>query len=106
MAYNKKLDQQQIAQTNKYNVFCCLSREGPINRAAIAKRMGLSIPTVMAIVDDLLEKKAVRSIGKGEFGVGKPPEILEIEPDRFFYIGADIGRSTVTLDINIIHYKE
>ncbi|MDR1175118.1 MAG: ROK family transcriptional regulator [Treponema sp.] len=100
MPYDKKLNQSQIAQTNKYNVFRCLIREGPINRAAIAKRMDLSIPTVMAIVDDLFKKKIVRSMGKGEFGVGKQPEILEIEPGRFFYIGADIGRGTIRIVVN------
>ncbi|MDR2619221.1 MAG: ROK family transcriptional regulator [Treponema sp.] len=100
MPYDKKLNQFQIAQTNKYNVFRCIVREGPINRAAIAKRVDLSIPTVMAIVDDLFEKKVIRSIGKGEFGVGKQPEILAVDPDRFFYIGVDIGRSALRIVVN------
>jgi predicted NBD/HSP70 family sugar kinase len=102
MPYDKKLNQFQIAQTNKYNVFRCLVREGPINRAAIAKRVDISIPTVMAIVDDLFEKKVIRSVGKGEFGVGKQPEILAIDPDCFFYIGVDIGRSTLRIVVNNI----
>jgi predicted NBD/HSP70 family sugar kinase len=100
MPYDKKLNQFQIAQTNKYNVFRCISREGPINRSAIAKRLELSIPTVMAIVDDLFEKKTVRSEGKVESGVGKQPEILAIEPEAFYSIGVDIGRSTVRIIVN------
>jgi predicted NBD/HSP70 family sugar kinase len=100
MPYDKKLNQFQIAQTNKYNVFRCLIREGPINRAAIARRVDLSIPTVMTIVNDLFEKKLIHSAGKGESGVGKQPEILAIDPDRFFYIGVDIGRSTLRIVVN------
>jgi predicted NBD/HSP70 family sugar kinase len=100
MPYDKKLNQSQIAQTNKYNVFRCLVKEGPINRAAIAKRVDISIPTVMAIVDDFFEKKVIRSVGKGEFGVGKQPEILAINADRFFYAGVDIGRSTLRIVVN------
>ncbi|MDR0641886.1 MAG: ROK family protein [Treponema sp.] len=100
MAYDKKLYQAQIAQTNKYNVFRCLVREGPINRAAIARRVDISIPTVMAIVDDFFEKKVIRSVGKGEFGVGKQPEILAINTDQFFYAGVDIGRSTLRVVVN------
>jgi predicted NBD/HSP70 family sugar kinase len=100
MLYDKKLNQSQIAQTNKYNVFRCLAREGPINRAAIAKRVDISIPTVMAIVDDFFQKRVIRSVGKGESGVGKQPEILAIDPDCFFYAGVDIGRSTLRIVVN------
>lgn len=91
----RKMDAFQIAQTNQYNVIRCLTREGPINRAAVAKRIGLSIPTVMQITEDLLQKKVIRSLGKGESSGGKPPEMLEIVPDRFYYIGIDIGRTTI-----------
>ena len=95
MQQYKKMDAFQVAQTNKYNVIRCLIREGPINRAAIAKRISLSIPTVMLITEDLLQKQVIRSIGKGESSGGKPPEMLEIIPDRFYYIGVDIGRTTI-----------
>jgi predicted NBD/HSP70 family sugar kinase len=91
----RKMDKIQIAQINKYNVLRCLIREGPINRAAIAKLTDLSIPTVMSIIDDLFEKSVIRSIGKGESSGGKPPEMLEIVSDRFYYIGVDIGRTTI-----------
>ncbi|MDR0709395.1 MAG: ROK family protein, partial [Spirochaetaceae bacterium] len=89
------MDKLQIAQINKYNVIRCLMREGPINRAAIAKRLDLSIPTVMFITEGLLKNNFIRSIGKGASSGGKPPEMLEIVPERFFYIGLDIGRTAV-----------
>jgi predicted NBD/HSP70 family sugar kinase len=91
----RKMDKLQIAQINKYNVIRCLMREGPINRAAIAKRLGLSIPTVMFITEGLLKNNVIRSIGKGASSGGKPPEMLEIVPERFFYIGLDIGRTAI-----------
>jgi glucokinase-like ROK family protein len=91
----RKMDKLQIAQINKYNVIRCLMREGPINRAAIAKRMDLSIPTVMFITEGLLRNNFIRSIGKGSSSGGKPPEMLEIVPERFFYIGLDIGRTAI-----------
>jgi predicted NBD/HSP70 family sugar kinase len=96
----RKMDKLQIAQINKYNTLRCLIRESPINRAAIAKRTDLSIPTVMSIIDDLFEKNVVRSIGKGESSGGKPPEMLEIVPDRFYYIGVDIGRTAIRVVAN------
>jgi predicted NBD/HSP70 family sugar kinase len=100
MQYDKKIDKLQIARTNKYNVTRCIIRKGPINRAAIAKQLNLSIPTVMWIADDLIKKEIIRSVGKGESGVGKHPELLEIIPDSFFYVGADVGRTTIRIVIN------
>jgi predicted NBD/HSP70 family sugar kinase len=94
------MDKTQLAQTNKYNVLHCLLRGRPINRAAIAKLTDLSIPTVMSIIDDLFETKIVRSIGKGESSGGKPPEMLEIVPDHFYYIGLDVGRTTTRAVVN------
>jgi predicted NBD/HSP70 family sugar kinase len=102
----RKMDKFQIGQTNKYNAFRCIIREAPINRAAIAKRTDLSIPTVMSIVDDLFEKKVIRSIGKGESSGGKPPEMLEIIPDRFYYIGVDVGRTIIRVVVNNVVHEQ
>jgi predicted NBD/HSP70 family sugar kinase len=95
-----KVDKSKIARMNKYNVFGCIVREGPINRAAIAKRTDLSVPTVMAITGELLEKDAIRSIGKAESGAGKPPEMLEAEPGFFYILGVDVGRTAIRVVIN------
>jgi predicted NBD/HSP70 family sugar kinase len=91
----RKMDKLQLAQINKYNVIRCLMKEGPINRAAIARRMGLSIPAVMFITDNLLKSDFIRSLGRGVSSGGKPPEMLEIVPERFYYIGLDIGRTMI-----------
>jgi len=106
MQYYQKMDKYQIAQTNKYNVFRCLSRNRPINRSAIANVTDLSIPTVMSIVDDFLSKGIVRSIGKGESAGGKPPEMLEIVPDRFYYIGLDVGSTKIRIVANNFNIQQ
>jgi hypothetical protein len=100
MPYDKKLEQYHIAQTNKYNAFRCIQKRA-VNRAAVARELGLSIPTVMAIVDELLQKGILRSEGKVESaGVGKQPEIVAIAPDSFFYFGCDVGRSAIRVVVN------
>jgi len=97
MEFYQKMDKLRIAQTNKYNVFRCLIRNGPINRAAIARMTNLSIPTVMTITAELLDKGVIRSIGKGESSGGKPPEMLELDPRCFYCVGVDVGRTTIRL---------
>jgi predicted NBD/HSP70 family sugar kinase len=100
MSYDKKINIPQIAQTNKYNVLRCVIQEGPINRAAIAKKLGLSIPTVMVAINDLVEKQVLRDAGRIENGIGKPAQLLEIIPDRFFYIGLDVGRTSIRMVVS------
>lgn len=95
MAGYAKIDKAQMAQANKYNVLKCLMRETPINRAAIARKTELSIPSVMTITDDLLASGIIAPGGKGESTGGKRPELLELVPDRLFYIGVDVGRTMV-----------
>ncbi|MDR1835852.1 MAG: ROK family protein [Fusobacteriaceae bacterium] len=106
MSYFKKMDNFLIARTNKYNVFRCLVRQGPINRAAIARLTNLSIPTVMTITAELLEKKVIRSIGKGESSGGKPPEMLELVPDSYYTVGVDIGRTMIRLVANNAAFEQ
>jgi predicted NBD/HSP70 family sugar kinase len=49
----------------------------------------------MFITEGLLKNNFIRSLGKGASSGGKPPEMLEIVPERFFYIGLDIGRTAI-----------
>lgn len=77
---------------NKRNVLSCIEDNQPINRSAIAQMVGLSIPAVMSITDELLEHGMIQSIGKIGTGVGKHPEQFTICGDHFRYVGIDVGR--------------
>lgn len=70
----------------------CIEANQPINRSAIAQMVGLSIPAVMSITEELLRCGMLRSVGKTGSGVGKHPEMLSICGDHFRYIGVDVGR--------------
>lgn len=71
--------------------------EGPISRAALAKRVGLSLPSVMTITENLINRGLVRAVGKGKSSGGKPPELLSVVPESEYYMGVDIGRGTIRL---------
>ena len=77
---------------NKRNVLNCIEDNQPINRSAIAQMVGLSIPAVMSITDELLEHGMIQSIGRIGSGVGKHPEQFTICGEHFRYIGVDVGR--------------
>lgn len=91
-----KVDKTLINSINKQNVLNIIRNNGPIYKAEIARMTGLSIPTIMKITDDFIDKKLIREIGKGESNGGKPPELLELIPDSNFIIGVDIGTTYIT----------
>lgn len=93
----QRVDRFLLAHANRRNIFHCILNEGPINKSTIAQRVGLSLPSVMKIVDSLAEDGLIRSIGKGASSGGKPPELLEIVPDAHFAVGVDIGLSQIRI---------
>lgn len=93
----QRVDKFQLAHANKQNVFRCILNEGPINKSAIAQKIGITIPSVMKIVDSLLESGLVRSVGKGVSSGGKPPEMLEAVANSHYAIGVDIGLSEIRI---------
>ncbi len=93
-----KADQSTINLINTRNVINVIRKTEPIFRAEISRITGLSIPTVMKITDDLIAKKLVREVGKGESTGGKRPELLEFMHDSYNIIGVDIGTTNILVN--------
>lgn len=86
------IDKQKLGNWNKRNVLRCIEENQPIHRAAIAQMIGLSIPAVMSITEELLVQGMIKSAGRADTGVGKHPELLSVCGDHFRYVGVDVGR--------------
>jgi len=98
-----RVDHSVINAMNKRNVISIIREQGPINKAEIARLVGLSIPTIMRLTDELLEKNLIRETGKRESTGGKPPLLLEFTPDSHFIIGVDIGTTHIkTIVMNMV----
>ena len=98
-----RVDQSVVNAMNKRNVIHIIREKGPINKAEIARLVGLSIPTVMRLTDELIEKNLIRETGKGESTGGKPPLMLEFTPDSRYIIGVDIGTTHIkTIVMNMV----
>lgn len=92
-----RIDKQTQADYNRARVFHLISKEAPINRSEIAKQLGLSIPTIMKIVDDFMNEGIINENGKGESTGGTRPILYEITKDAYYCIGLDIGRSKINI---------
>jgi predicted NBD/HSP70 family sugar kinase len=55
--------------------------DGPISRVGVATALGLSKPTVNAVIDDLCSTGILREAGIRTGGVGRPAALVEINPD-------------------------
>lgn len=99
MARYLSIHKKIIGNMNKRNVLNCIQEEQPINRSAIAQIVGLSIPAVMTITEELLKVGIIQSEGKIGSGVGKHPEMLSVCGEHFRYVGVDVGRVTTRVVI-------
>lgn len=88
-----RFDKYMMAQMNRKLLLELLFLHGPINRAELAKLSGLSIPTVMKIIDAFAEENLIRVVGKRESTGGRQPQLYEVAKDAYHSIGVDFGRN-------------
>jgi len=84
-----------IYKQNKVRVIKLIRDHQAISRAGIAKKSGLSAPTVSRIVEDLIADGLVQEIGEGESHGGRRPMMLEFSGKNNFIIGIDLGTTSI-----------
>ncbi len=65
----------------------------------IAKEMELSVPTVTKMVNELIQRNYIYSLGKVEQGEGRPPTLYTINPEVGYFIGVDIKHNYIRIGI-------
>lgn len=80
-----------LRQINRATVLNLIRRQGPISRPALARQLGLSLPTIMKITDNLMTENLIASSGLTDSTGGRPAEKLVINGDQFAIIGVDLG---------------
>lgn len=61
-----------MPSVNRSAILDIIRHHSPITRAQIAKELSVSLPTVMRIVDSLVEEDLVRYCGSSESSGGRP----------------------------------
>ena len=82
-----------VKQINRYRAFEILSKERLISRPELARLTGLSRAGISILANDLSRLNLVREVGLGNSGGGRPPVLLEFNPDAAYSIGAGIHDS-------------
>lgn len=90
-AYPLTITATAMRDINRSAVLEIIRRESPISRTAIAARLDVSLPTVMRIIDDLIEEGLVRDQGKTEWSGGRRRALVEYNAEGFVVLGVDLG---------------
>lgn len=67
-----------------------------ISRVELARHLHLTRAAITSIIDDLQEIGLVHEV-EGQHPSGRKPIVLEIDPDRGYVLGVDIGATHVTV---------
>jgi predicted NBD/HSP70 family sugar kinase len=91
MAYHLTVTGPVMREINRSAILEIIRRENPISRTAIARRLDVSLPTVMRIVDELMEEGLVRAEGSTEWSGGRRRPLLEFNGESYVVLGVDMG---------------
>ncbi len=81
----------EMRSVNRSATLDYVRRNSPVARSVIAHDLKLSLPTVMRIVDELIDTGWVRPAGKKEWSSGRRRDLLEYYKDGHSVIGVDLG---------------
>lgn len=85
----------EMRVVNRSAILDLVRRESPISRSAIAEKLDVSLPTVMRIVDELIEEELVCPLGITEWSGGRRRALLEFNARSQVMVGADLGGGEV-----------
>jgi glucokinase-like ROK family protein len=91
MTHQQTITATEMRGINRSAILELIRRESPIARTTIAQRLGVSLPTVMRIVDNLIEEGFVRLQGETEWSGGRRRPLLEFNADGYVVLGVDMG---------------
>ncbi|MCL4862013.1 MAG: ROK family protein [Caldilineaceae bacterium] len=106
---NHKIGQPELLkEINRSRAFEILKRTRILSRPELAQQTGLSRATIALLMDDLLRVGVAQHVGLGDSTGGRPPALLEFNPNAAFALGAAMldheWRIVLTnLDAQVVH---
>jgi predicted NBD/HSP70 family sugar kinase len=91
MDYPLTISASVMRAINRSAILEIIRRNSPISRTAIAENLDVSLPTVMRIVDELMEEGFVRAEGNTEWSGGRRRPLLGFNGESFVVLGVDLG---------------
>lgn len=91
MTVPRTITAMEMRYINRSAILEILRKESPVSRTYLAKHLNVSMPTVMRIVDELIEDELIRPLDKTEWSGGRRRALLELDAESHLVIGVDLG---------------
>ena len=88
---------EMIRDINSHLVLETVLNEGPISRASIAAKLGLTKATISTIVSNLIGKDLIQEIGSDDTTLGRKPILLEFCQQNGHILSLDIGVKSISI---------
>jgi glucokinase-like ROK family protein len=86
---NHKIGQPELLkEINRSRAFEILKSARVLSRPELAQQTGLSRATIALLMEDLLRVGVAHHVGLGDSTGGRPPALLEFNPDAAYAVGA------------------
>ena len=82
---------------NRTLIIKTIMERGKISRSEIENFTSLTMPTVMRIVESLMEEGLVIEVGKGSSSGGRRPTMLQMNPSSMYFIGVSVRRVLIVV---------
>ncbi len=90
-----------LKRINRNIVIKLIMKEKEISRSQIAKVTNLALPSVMRIVDGLVEDGLVIDIGKGDSSGGRRPNLVSLNKEAMYIFGVEIAENVEVILSNL-----
>ena len=99
MALLNEIEKETKSAQSKKRIIAYHMKHGNATIPDLAKSLGLSIPTVSKLVDELMVTGLIKEGGKTETGSGRHPNIYGLNPESCYFVGVDIKNNSVSLGL-------
>jgi len=79
-----------LKRINAGTILARALQEGSVSRAQLARQVGISPPTVSALIGELVKQGVLREAGPGTSARGRKPVLLQVDPDGAAILVASI----------------
>ncbi|MDQ6419649.1 ROK family protein [Paenibacillus sp. LHD-117] len=96
----RSADQKLIRITNQNLIIDTIRTNESATRSSLSKTLQLSVPSVCANVDQLIELGIIRETGEESSSVGRKAKLLKLNNDFGYLVSIDLSNPCVTIAIS------